>query len=353
MRLAQIARKVNVKPAEIRKFIKDEFKVELEGDPNTKLEEDQVNAILEAFKTEEEEKVKKPEKEKTPEEEIPIDPEIETDIESLKELAEEEAPAEPIEIPEVNQEEDKSENESVKADTSDKEAEDKKVVTIKYEEEAEDPAEQEEDPSTFEEVEVDPDAELIAAKVEKLEGLKVVGKIDLMGPPPKEEELPSIDAIEDEIDALDGELDTSEFPDLTEDSSDDEKEAIFAELDAQMDAGQGRKSVKKVQKEADEVLENVGEEEYSIYKNSKGQYRWTSEQKENRAQSLAEKAEKQRIQAQKEKKKRHYQENVAAVSKPKPKKTKKSSQKRSKKKAEQKAEPKGLWQKFKQWLNDD
>ena len=37
----------------------------------------------------------------------------------------------------------------------------------------------EEDPTSFEEVEVDEDAELIAAKVEKLEGLKVVGKIDL------------------------------------------------------------------------------------------------------------------------------------------------------------------------------
>ena len=354
MRLAQIARKVNTKPQEIRQFVKEKFDLELDSDPNTKLEEEQVNAIIEHFKVEEE--IVEEVKEKVVVEEVDdsIDPNVDTDIDTLKEIAEEES-EEKIEIPEVVAEEAKPVAEEFKDDTSAElsvqEEKPKKVVEIKHADpEAVDEA-AEEDPTSFEEVEVDREAELIAAKVDKLEGIKVVGKIDLSEPEPEEEELPTVDAIEEEIDKLDGDVDTSEFPDMTESASDDEKEAIFAELDAQMDMAQGKQSVKQVTNEASEVNENieVEDDENSIYKNARGDYRFTSEQKKNRENSLAVKKEKAKIKAQKEKKKRHYQENVAAKSKPQPKKKKKVDKT---KKAEEKEAPKGAWQKFLNWLND-
>ena len=107
MRLAQIARKVDSKPQDIRKFIQEKFNVELDADPNTKVDEEQVNAILEHFKKEEvvEETVIEEVKEEVEVVDDTIDPTIETDIESLKELAEEEAGDLKIEIPEVAAEE--------------------------------------------------------------------------------------------------------------------------------------------------------------------------------------------------------------------------------------------------------
>lgn len=353
MRLAQIARKVDSKPQEIRKFILDQFKVELDADPNTKLDDDQVNAILEHFKKEEVvESVEKEEVDDVIEEveEDVIDPTVDTDIEALKEIAEEEAANVKLEIPDVKSEEEDSVTEDKEEEQPTAEEKAKKVVEIKHSEENE---VTEEDPTSFEEVEVDHEADVIAAKVDKLDGLKVVGKIDLSDPEPEEEDLPTADAIEDEIDQLDGDVDTSEYPDLTENSTDEDKEAIFAELDAQMDENKGVKKVKQVTNEASEVNDNieVEDDENSIYKNKRGDYRFTREQRENRAKSLAVKAEKQRVKALKEKKKRHYEENVAAKVKPKSKKKKNKPSKKAKSK-EQQEEPKGLWQKFLNWLND-
>ncbi|MBD3638202.1 MAG: hypothetical protein HUJ25_12690 [Crocinitomicaceae bacterium] len=361
MRLAQIARKVQIKPAEVRSFIKEKFGVELDSDPNIKLDDDQVNAVLEHFKVEDTEEVKQVEKEKEATvDEIPIDPTVDTDIETLKEVAEEEAGDTTVEIPDVTSEDTSSSDtdDSDKAESdSEPESKERKVVPIQTAEgEDEDQEAKSEDPESFEEVEVDPDAEIITAQVDKLEGVKVIGKIDLLGDPPPEEELPTSDAIEDEIDALDGEVDTSEFPDLTEENTDEEKEAIFAELDAQMEQKTGKDEVKKVTNEASEVKENMDEEEeeYSIYKDKQGRYRFTAEQKRNREVSLAQKAERDRIEALKKKKKRHYEKNVAAKVQKPPSKQKQNKNKSIKKAAEksQKEEPKGLWQKFLNWLND-
>ena len=96
MRLAQIARKVQVKPSEIRSFVKKTFDMELDVDPNIKLADEQVAAILEEFKVEEVEPVVEVVEEKVVEEvvEDEIDSSIDTDIDALKEVAEiaEEAP---------------------------------------------------------------------------------------------------------------------------------------------------------------------------------------------------------------------------------------------------------------------
>lgn len=355
MRLGQIARKVNAKPAEIRSFLKDQFDVDLDKDPNVKIESEHEAAILENFKKEEiVEEVVEPVQEEVVEE-LEIDPSIDTDLESLMEVVEETVQEEAIEIPEVQAEEaieptENTEEEIVVSDISS----DAEIVEIDYDSEEE----ATEETGSFEEVPVDPDAAIIAAKVEKLEGLKVVGKIELEDEKitkklmNEEVELPSSDAIESEIDALDGDVDTSEFEAV--DISDNDKDAIFAELDAQMD-NRSKKGVKAgTVKPATEVSEHQDDEEYSIYKDAKGIYHFSSEQKKNRKESLRIKAEKERIQRAKEKKARYYQKQVAAkVQKPAKKKapSKKVAQKKAAQEAKQQA-PKGLWGKFLNWIND-
>jgi len=352
MRLGQIARKVNVKPAEIRNFIKDQFDVELDKDPNVKIEDAHAEAIIENFKIEEVIEEKAPEVKQVVEE-LEIDPTIETDLESLKEVVEGVVTEEEVVIPEIKAEEEEQEEVAEAAPVE--QTVDLKKVEIDYESE-EAPLDE---GGNFEEVPVDPDAELIAAKVEKLEGLKVVGKIELEDDKitkklmNEEVELPTADAIETEIDALDGDLDTSEFTEIGGDEA--EKEAIFAELDAQMEnKSDGKVKAGKV-KAAAEVEANIeDEEENSIYKDEKGIYHFTSEQRKNRKESLRIKAEKERIRKQKEKKARHYKEQVASKA-VQPKKKKGPSKKVQQKQAAQQAKkdaPKGLWGKFLNWIND-
>ncbi|MEX1001402.1 MAG: hypothetical protein WDZ35_04740 [Crocinitomicaceae bacterium] len=368
MRLAQLARKVKTKPAEIRKFILDEFKVELDNDPNVKVEEEHEQAVLNTYKVAEKAEPKKIKKEKIqtePVEEVDdhineeIDTTVDTDLESLKEIAEEAEEA--VEVEEVEEVAPILPVEDKESAVSPK----KKVVSIEHDDEVETTDQKEStdtsDTENFEEVEVDPDADIIAARVDKLEGLKVVGKIDLSQDKEAEKlmneevELPSAEKVESEIDELDGDVDTSDFPELTEEEKDEEKEALFADLDAQME-DETKEKVKAVTKETPaEVKENIEEEEeYSIYKNARGEYHFTLEQKKNRKKSVHEKKTRERIEREKEKKKRYYEEQVAAKVKPKQEKTK---AKKEAKKAERKIEgnkqqPKGLWQRFVHWLND-
>jgi hypothetical protein len=354
MRLAQLARKVNVKPTEIRSFIKDKFDTELDSDPNIKLQEEHVEAVKAEFKVEEvvvEEKVVEEKVEEVVE--IEIDPAVETDLNALKEIAEEVAEsAEPVEIPKVEEIKEEAPVTEAKEEVEEKAVE-KKVVGINYDDNEDIESPKEDEPTTFEEVPVDREAELIAASVDKLEGLKVVGKIDLGTDEeePELEDLPSADAIDEEIRSLDGETDTSEF--TTDEELSDDKAAIFAELDAAMESKPNDK-VKPVVKKVAEVSENIVEEdeEDSIYKDSNGVYHFTSEQKRNREESLFKKAEKARIEGLKKRKQRHYQENVASKVKA-PKKKKKSAAKVNKEKAKsQKEAPKSTWKKFLNWLND-
>lgn len=354
MRLGQIARKVNVKPVEIRTFIQEQFNVELDNDPNVKIEDEHAAAIIEQFKVEEVIEEKTPEVEEIVEE-LEIDPSIDTDLESLKEVVDEVVTEKKVVIPDLNSIEAEKE-EVLEEEPKLKQVEPKKVE-IDYEAE-EAPLDE---GGNYEEVPVDPDAELISAKVEKLEGLKVVGKIELEDDKitkklmSEEVELPSVDEIESEIDALDGDIDTSGFSEIAK-TDDAEKEAIFAELDAQMESkSDGKVKAGKV-KTAEEVETHLDKEvEDSIYKDEKGIYHFTTQQRENRKESLRVKAEKERIRKQKEKKARHYKQQVATkVSAPKKKKepSKKVQQKQAKQKLEKEA-PKGLWGKFLNWINDN
>ncbi|MCB9224133.1 MAG: hypothetical protein H6582_08165 [Crocinitomicaceae bacterium] len=362
MRLAQLARKVEVKPAEIRTFIKDKFNVELDKDPNIKIEEEHVKAVMDNFKVEEvvpevkveKKAVKKTEKkaEKKTEEKV-AKKETKPKAKSVKKEKPVLVKSDDVSVKTSDEEAEVfPKADDVKTNTSDLK-EDKKVVSINYEDPTEGKDVVADENTVFEAVEVNRDAELIAAKVEKLQGLKVVGKIDLGTdePEPEEEDLPTIDAIENEIDALDGDVDTSEFPDMNgAQEMSDEKAAIFAELDAAMDNPSDQK-VKKVANTAAEVKENIEEEEEdSIYKNDRGEYRFTPEQKRNREISLANKAKRERDERMKKNKAQHYQQNVAAKVQTPVKK--KKAVKTEKKKAASKEEPKGAWKKFLRWLND-
>jgi hypothetical protein len=371
MRLAQLARKVKVKPTEIRNFIQREFDLELDADPNIKVDDKHVEAVVKEFHVEEEiiEEVKEV-KEEVAEEEY-IDASIDTDLESLKEVVVEDKEEK---LEEGAKAEDKKEETVVEetkieeAKTTKPKSASKGAKSITYNEDDEH-VHINDAPTTTVEVEVDPNAELIAGEIETLEGLKVVGKIDLGTD--KEEEvveevefdeneqivLPTMEAIDSEIEKLDGDVDTSSFTNIAkEGASDEEKDAIFAELDAAMDnkSNEGNKVKKVVNKPAAEVSENIEEEEDSIYKNSKGIYRFTSEQRENRLKSLSIKEDKERIRLQKEKKARHYKENVAANTKVKKKKKGPSKKQIAKQEAEanKKEAPTTFWGKIKNWLND-
>ena len=84
MRLAQIARKVGMTPTEIRRFIEGEFQVTIGNEPNYKLNEDQIDAVLQNFAPVEKEPEVAPKKEEAP----PIETTVEEVMETLTEIAE-------------------------------------------------------------------------------------------------------------------------------------------------------------------------------------------------------------------------------------------------------------------------
>lgn len=333
MRLAQLSRKVNTNTEEILKFLKSELNVELENDPNAKIEDEHVDAVLAQFQP----------------------PIVEEDLPEPVASSEEEAPAEEEEV--------KEEVEEViaPAETEDSPEEatpEKEVIEAVNEETSEEESTTADDSEeqAFIEVEVDEDAPIIKAPKVQLEGIKVVGKIDL---PTK--------AVEEEEEEIDDTFDeNASLPTAEEVEAEIEREekaaALFAEsgepddlLDeleqSQKAVSQDVKVGKTVVRKAKEVEENVEEEEYSIYKDKRGNYRFTREQRENRAKRLKEVAVIQRQKAQKAKKEQHYKEMMETKAAPPVKKKPKKISKKSKDK-EQKEAPKSAWGKFLRWLND-
>lgn len=355
MRLAQIARKVGMTPTDIRRFLESEFDLNIGKEPNYKLDEAQIDAVLEKYPIPEVVEAPKKPAEK-PEEEVVSDLlEDEETIAEMEDVVEEinaadiaeEAAIEPTDIiseadrsadlDEDEKKEEKAENESVAAVTETQEqgeVETEKAVEINYD----DPALETEE-SDFVEAEVDRDAELIQAPKVKLDGLKILGKIELPGDKKEEVEEP---VSETELEQ-------------------DEADAI-AELDAAMQSQvQDVKAGKVNQPKAKAVEENVAasETEHSEYKDERGIYHFSLEQKENRKKSLIQREIRLKQEAEKEKKKRHYESLMKARqqkesvkdTKVKEKKTESRKQKREAKEKEAE-QPQGLWAKFKRWLND-
>lgn len=267
MRLGQLSRKLDVKPSEIVGFIREQYQIELDSDLNTRIEDSYVEAVSQKFG------FISPVVDSVPE-----TPNVSESLPQQAEPVVAEIPVEEEIVPVT------SHTESVEQIENDPEKQDEK--------------------DTFTPLPVDPDAELIKAPKIKLEGLKVVGKIDLPEPKAKEES------------------DTPETASTKENRS------------------------KKVETSEED-------EEYSIYKDKKGIYHFSQTQRDNRKSSLERiKREKQETQ-RKQSKVKHYQQLVVSEKVPadQAKKMKKSA-KKEKVAAQQKPERKGLWGKFMNWLND-
>ena len=290
MRLGQISRKLNVKPNDIRDFIESEFKVRIELDLNFKLDDNQIAALNENFKQTDPVTISATTN-------TVASPVVEDDLNIQEEEASIVDEIEPITV-EVKDE--KSEEEVAPNEES-------KIVEIPGA--LSDP---------FEPVPVNPDAELIKAPKIKLEGLKVVGKIELPEKNIKVEEIVANETGEDANEAV---------------ASDEALESNF--------------NKKKP------IIEPLIEEEYSIYKDKNGIYHFSQQQKENRKNSLDRIALKKLEKQKRKNKAKHYQK-IATVAKKEnlsKKKAKKVASQRQKV-AVVKPVRKGIWGKFLNWLND-
>ena len=357
MRLAQIARKVGLTPVDIKRFLESEFDQSIGNEPNYKLDEKQIAAVLEKFPIPEP-IVVAPVVKETPKE--PVDAfdqavtemkQVVDDVNEL-ELPDAEIAAEADELTQTHSEvstgTNADESTEVEAEVEQSNPEDEETITteaisetveelsaveINYDE----PAEVQDTEASFVELAVDPEADLIKAPKVKLDGLKVLGKIELPG----EKEVEVVEKTEEEVEQ-------------------EENEAL-AELDAAMQlSAQDIKPAKVVSRqEAKETKEHIAveEESYSEYKDARGIYHFSLQQKLNREKAVVRVELNKKRQAEKEKKKRHYKEVMkdrqqkepVAVNKTKQKKIETKKKKREEKNTEA---PKGIWAKFVSWLND-
>lgn len=322
MRLGQLSRKLDIKPTEIREFIRNTYKIEIDLDLNTRIEDAHADAISAKFE-------KKPEPvleiKKT---EAPKIAEVETA--PAKEVVEDEpihVIHAPIEVPHYHE---ISKHDSTTAEPE-KEVTEEPVNTTSSTSNNKDP---------FIPLPVDPDAEVIKVPKIKLEGLKVVGKIAL---PEKKIAQPVAEEIAAETESViaeDGEVQT-----IIQSSETVQEPAVIAKAD-------NSNRVKKDRHSKPVVQQNNDDEEYSIFKDKRGIYHFSQTQRENRKNSF-ERLKLEKVEdLRKQKKIKHYQQIVESekkVESPKVK-AKKQAQKESKKQPE-KPQRKGVWGKFLNWLN--
>ncbi len=360
MRLAQLARKVDTNAAEILKFLEEEFKVELGDDPNLKIEDDHLAAVIANFQ-----------KEEVIEETQTDENAVSKEVEEVDEISEKSASGGDEESDEQAVEEE-IEEKKVAEVTDEKE----EVVEEVVENETTTTDDSDDEEQTLIEAEVDENVELIKAPKVQLEGLKVVGKIDL--PAPKTEESdspPDVDLLDEsassteegavtEAEHLEHFDESLNLPTAEEVEAEIEQEEAAAELLASAEGGddllaeleasqvsvsQDIKTGQTVSKMAKELKDNMDEEgDESIYKNKNGDYRFTAEQKANRVKRLIEVEEVRRQKDLKKKKKKHYNKMMSTHTPPKKPKRKADS----KKVAEVEEAPKSAWGKFLRWLND-
>ena len=330
MRLAQIARKVKVTPNEIRQFLEKEFELQIGKDPNYKLESDHIEAVINHNPTIEEPTVE-PHLEKVAEESKEIfedasKTEEEESAEAEKELIEDSQEENSEEVNEISEIEGSEETEIISENNEStiENSPDEVIVEEAVTEEEID----------FTEVPVDPDAELIKAPKVKLDGLKILGKIEL---PEKEIET---------------------VPEKTAEELDADEQAKIDALDAAMQSSaQDIKASASVEGKTTEEANDVEGEAYSEYKDKRGNYHFSTALKHNRIKSLEAKNSKAIDTEVKEKKKRHYED----LMRDRPQKTsakevkikaKRTEITKKKKESQEKPKPKGLWARFVHWLND-
>ena len=180
MRLRQLARKLEVKPAEIQSFLEKEHSVIVEDGPNVKLEDEHVELVRAAFEKEEEAPEEQAEENATDSEELSEEvPSVEEETVE-EETVEEELPTETVAeveedtVPEVEEEFD-FEAEYVEDNLPS----------------ADDIEEDDSNDLNQDGAEDDEDSEVIKAPTVELPGVTVVGKIDL--PEEVEREMPMVE----------------------------------------------------------------------------------------------------------------------------------------------------------------
>ncbi len=330
MRLAQLSRKVKAKPSDIQIFLKDKFGIAAD-DVNTRINQEQIDAVLLKFGPRNETAQLSMDyglfAESAPDE---------TDVDLREEAAQEivqdtlpEEEASPI----------------VTADT-----EPATIDVVDLEKQA---------VVASDATHIEPDSELIiedgvikAPRI-KLEGLKVVGKIEL--PAKKVKEIQVVQPVEQADAATDNAVTQVESPVVSSTPAASE-DAVLAELEQQMARNkQAVKASRQKSQTPKEVEEHfAADDESSAYKDSKGIYHFTLTQLENRKKALLRIAEKKKNKSQKKSKVSHYEkrmnETKSVTKKAEP--AKKSQPKKIKREEEAKPKAKGPLAKFLRWLND-
>ncbi len=334
MRLAQIARKVKVTPNEIKQFLEKEFELSIGKDPNYKLEPDHIEAVIKEFPVEiitEPSKTTKVQKQdqvvaENSEETIQEnESEVNEQSEVNQQPEEEATPEEPIIETIVEEHEQTNKIAAI-------EDEEPATTVIIAETETAAPVTSAEtnEEIDFTEVPVDPDAELIKAPTVKLNGLKILGKIEL----PEKAEV---------------------VQEKTTEELEAEEQAQIAALDAAMHSSS--QDIKTKSSKTEDSKVKTEEEEHSEYKDKRGNYHFSSAQRQNRIKSLEKKKVIKKEVNLKEKKKKHYED----LMRDRPQKTsvkeikvkaKKTEATKKKKEQKSKPAPKGLWARFVHWLND-
>lgn len=293
MRLGQLARRLSIKTDKIVKYLNDEKDTQIGEHPNTKIPDEFVDDVIDFFKPEPiaemkaalaEETPSTPQKTETPKEEVVINSIPEEEAEVI-----EEAPME-VEQPTEMEETASEETETLITDEN---------VASNTIEEAE-----------LTEADLNIVDGIIKAPKQELEGVKVVGKIDLPTPKVEAEETSSEEGVNQE---------TGETTDNVEASEKEEKPT--------------RKPAKnKAKRKTPEQRKRQHEER-----------KRKQEEEERKAR------EERKKELDQQKRKNHYLNQLEAIQKATPKK--KKNKKPSTKKVKQEA-PKGLWKKFLYWLND-
>jgi len=360
MRLGQISRKLNLRPIQIRDFIQEEFKVEIDTDLNTKLDDKYIEALNKKFDTTQETLVSQ---KQIPAEEIKQSDEDRWSKKAAELIKAKKEAAGAVAGPETKDAKIVEAPAAIEVKSEPVVSEEKVEFFENIAESSEPVVASENKPSEFFDPftpqRVNPDAELIKATNVQLEGPKVIGKIIL---PPTKKELEAAAAAE--AAALAAELAAAAVAAAETDAAIEvTAEGILLEYD-------GNSAEESILTTAPTVISEIktksnpiskkmeamhasDDEEWSPFKDSKGIYHFSKEQKDNRRKSLERLKSGKKEEVKKRAKSTHYHQTFKtepkeAVAKKKEKKEIASQ----KNKPVEKPVRKGLWGKFLNWLND-
>lgn len=373
MRLGQISRKLNIRPIQIRDFIREKFQVEIDTDLNTKLEDNYIEALQKKFDTAPQgdllsqatSKVAGAEAGAVAKEKVQALKQVQSNtseeeqedrwskkaaelIKAKKEAANKTATEENTSVEIIVEEEQSTPVVAeVKMQADEKVEEKSEPISVENN--------QNDGLDPFTPRRVDPDAELIKAVNIKLDGPKVIGKIVL--PPSKKE----LEAAAAEAKAREAELvaeavavaETDTTIEVSEDGTIENEIPVETPISLEPVAKPKQLKSDPISKKMASLQGLDSDEEWSPFKDKNGIYHFSREQKQNRQKSLERLKSSKKEDQKKRAKSSYYEQNF----KPEPKEViaKKKEKKETVSKKTKPAEKpvrKGVWGKFMNWLND-